>query len=80
MKISIRFLFFISKTHKKGEYPIRCRITYNKKRKDFASGLFIKPKFWNKNEQTAEPPTEENSKVVQKKVGKEMRKLMEKKL
>jgi len=28
---------------------------------NFASGLFIKPKFWNKNEQTAEPPTEENS-------------------
>lgn len=68
MKISIRFLLYISKTNKKGECPIRCRITYNKNRKDFATGLFIKPYLWNKNEQTAEPPNEENI-LINKQLG-----------
>jgi integrase/recombinase XerD len=60
-KINIIFLLTSARVNRLGKCSIRCRITYNKNRKDFASGLFIKPKLWNKNEQTAEPPNEENT-------------------
>jgi integrase len=39
--------------NKKGHCPIRCRITYFKKRKEFSTGLFINPDHWNSKKQTA---------------------------
>ncbi|MAM29590.1 MAG: integrase [Flavobacteriaceae bacterium] len=50
-KLSILFLFQKSKINRKGEGPIRCRLTYNKKRKVFSTGIFIKPDDWNKTNQ-----------------------------
>ena len=61
MKITIRFYIDKSKTNKKGKSVIKCRITYNKNRKEFSTGLFINPSFWYSKEQTAKPPNEENS-------------------
>ena len=43
-KINIRFLSVKIKQTRK-ECPIRCRITYNKNRKEFSTGLFINPDF-----------------------------------
>lgn len=56
-------LFYLQKnrTNKQGECPIRCRITFSKKRKEFATGLFINPDYWNSKKQKAFPETEENS-------------------
>ncbi len=31
--------------------PIKCRITLNKKRKEFSTGLFINPEEWNSKKQ-----------------------------
>ena len=60
MKLIIRYFVEKRKTNRKRHYPIICRITYNKQRKQFSTGVFIKPKLWNKDEQTAESPNEEN--------------------
>jgi len=47
--------------NKAGLAPLFCRLTYLDKRKQFATGLFIKPESWHNTKQIAEPPNEENS-------------------
>ena len=56
MNTLITFLLYKSKTNSKGQCPIRCRITFNKKRKEFSTGLFINPEQWNSKQQLVEPP------------------------
>ncbi len=58
----LKILFVISKSriNRKGVAPINCRITYNKKRKEFATGLFINPDYWNSKKQKAFPLSKEN--------------------
>ncbi|XJR90459.1 tyrosine-type recombinase/integrase [Elizabethkingia anophelis] len=41
--------------------PLVCRITYNYERKEFSSGLYISPKYWEAKKQLAKPPNEENN-------------------
>lgn len=60
MKMKILFLLYKSKLNRATKCPIRCRITYNETRKEFSTGLFINPKFWNSKHQKIEPPNEEN--------------------
>ncbi len=59
---SITTLFLLQKTriNKQGKCPIRCRITFNHKRKEFSSGLFIDPIRWNSKKQKAIPTGKEN--------------------
>jgi len=45
-KLSVLFYLNKSKINKKGTCPIYCRITLQKKRKQFSSGQFVEPKFW----------------------------------
>lgn len=56
-------LFFLQKnrTNKQNKCPIRCRITYYKKRKEFSTGFFINPEHWNSKEQLAKPPDKNNT-------------------
>jgi len=60
MKVNIRFVISKTKLNKQGKCPIRCRLTLNKKRKEFATGLFINPEVWDSKKQKAKPPTDEN--------------------
>ena len=60
-KLNITFLLIKSRLNKLGRCSILCRITYNKNRKEFSTGLFIIPSFWDRKRQKAEPPNEENS-------------------
>ena len=55
-------LFFLQKNrmNKKGQCPIRCRITYFKKRKEFSIGLFINPDYWDSKKQKATIPDNNN--------------------
>lgn len=39
------------KTNKAGLTPLRCRITYEKSRKQFSTGLFVNPDYWCKEKQ-----------------------------
>jgi hypothetical protein len=56
MKKTITFLLYKAKSNSKGHCPIRCRITFLKKRKEFSTGLFINPNNWNSKQQLVEPP------------------------
>jgi len=58
MKIKIRFYIDKTKTNKTGNCPINCRITYNKNRKEFSTGIFIKPEYWDSQHQITEPPND----------------------
>ncbi|MDT8413728.1 MAG: phage integrase SAM-like domain-containing protein, partial [Vicingaceae bacterium] len=58
-KIHIIFLLTSSRVNKLGKCSIRCRITYNKNRMEFSTGLFINPEFWDSKYQTAKPPNDE---------------------
>ncbi|MFD1616077.1 site-specific integrase [Gelatiniphilus marinus] len=55
MKLNILFLLYKSKINSKGKCPIRCRITYNKTRKEFSTGQFVNPKNWNSKQQLVKP-------------------------
>lgn len=59
-RLLILFLLQKVRQNKKGECPIRCRITYTKKRKEFSTGFFINPKEWNSKMQKAQPSNKEN--------------------
>src|SRR5690606_1767589 len=50
---SMKVLFYLNKakTNQMGVCPIYCRITYLKERKQFSTGQFVNPKFWNSKQQ-----------------------------
>lgn len=56
--MKILYLLYKSKTNKKGMCPIRCRITFNKIRKEFSTGLFINPNHWNSKFQLVDEDSE----------------------
>jgi integrase len=56
MKLNILFLLYKAKTNSTGKCPIRCRVTYNNKRKEFSTGQFIKPINWLSKQQDIKPP------------------------
>ena len=56
--ITILFLIQKSKLNNQGKCPIRCRLTLNQKRKEFSTGLFIKPKIWDSKSQLAKVSNE----------------------
>jgi hypothetical protein len=60
-KLSILFVAQKVKTNKKGLCPLRCRLTYMKKRKEFSTGIFINPNIWDNAKQKAFPPNNENA-------------------
>nr|WP_315231061.1 site-specific integrase [uncultured Flavobacterium sp.] len=45
-KITILFIIRANKTNQKGLCPLNCRITLNKERKQFTTGLFVNPVNW----------------------------------
>ena len=54
-KITILFVISSTKTNKKGLCPLNCRITVNKERKQFTTGLFLNPQYWNSKLQKVNP-------------------------
>lgn len=61
--LKILFLLDKVKSNKQGNAPIRCRLTFNGKRKIFSTGLFISPKLWHSKIQLAKPPNDENTQI-----------------
>jgi len=62
-KLSVRFILNVAKTNKKGTCPIKCRITYQKKRREFATGEFVIPNQWDSKQQKATPYSTENQQL-----------------
>ncbi len=63
MKLSILFLLRRNRTNEKGVCAIECRITLDKQRKPFSTGIFINPESWNASKQKAHPPNKGNNQV-----------------
>src|SRR5690554_4716709 len=61
--MKILFLIQNSKLNKRGTTPIRCRITINKSRKEFSTGIFVNSEYWSKEKQKVLEEAE-NSKTV----------------
>ena len=59
-KLAILFFLKRNKINRKGKCPIKCRITFSKNRKEFSTGIFINPDFWNSSKQKAFPENKEN--------------------
>jgi integrase/recombinase XerD len=55
-KLSVLFVLQKIKMNKKGQCPIKCRITFLKSRKEFSTGIFINPNYWDSGNQKALPP------------------------
>lgn len=62
-KINILFVINKGKLNKSNQCPLSCRITYEGKRKPFATGLFINPENWNAQKQKAFPPNTDNTQI-----------------
>ncbi len=50
------FLIQKARTNKRGLASIRTRITINKSRKEFSTGVFVRPEFWSKENQKVLDP------------------------
>lgn len=55
--MNLKILFYTSKRKSDNidNAVILCRLSYNKKRKQFSTGLFINPDYWNSKKQKVEP-------------------------
>ena len=62
-KINILFLIAKNRMNTSGKCAIKCRITYNKQRHEFSTGLFINPKNWSSAKQQAVPLNTENTQI-----------------
>ena len=60
-KLSVLFVLQKIKMNKKGQCPIKCRITFLKSRKEFSTGIFINPDYWDSGKQKGLPPNIENT-------------------
>lgn len=60
-KLSILFYLDKVKLNKKGQCPMKCRLTYLKARRQFSTGLFINPNYWRSKEQLAKPSDKQNN-------------------
>jgi len=60
-KLPVLFVIQKNKMNKKGLCPLRCRITFQKKRKIFSTGIFINPEIWDNTAQKAKPPNKQNN-------------------
>ena len=59
-KLTILFYIQRIRINKNGLCPLKCRITFYKKRKEFSTGLFINPDYWNSKKQKANIPNDNN--------------------
>ena len=51
LTLHIRFYIRQKDINTSGLAPIRCRLTYNKNRKDFSTGITVNPDYWNPKKQ-----------------------------
>ncbi len=50
-KLHIRFNLVTTRTNSKGFSSVKCRLTYNKNRKDFSTGISVNPDYWDPKKQ-----------------------------
>jgi integrase/recombinase XerD len=60
-KLSVLFFLKRNKINKMGKCPLICRITFLKTRKEFSTGIFIYPDYWDNGKQKASSPSADNA-------------------
>ncbi|WP_299061726.1 site-specific integrase [uncultured Polaribacter sp.] len=60
-KLAVLFFLQRNRINKMGKCPVRCRITFLKSRKEFSTGIFINPDYWDSGKQKALPDSKENT-------------------
>ena len=60
-KLNILFVLNKRRINKKGMCTILCRLTFRKQRKEFATGLFVNPDYWNSKKQKAFIPNDKEN-------------------
>ncbi|CAM1347391.1 Arm DNA-binding domain-containing protein [Tenacibaculum insulae] len=60
-KLSVLFYLDKMKLNKKNQCPVKCRLTFLKTRRQFSTGLFVNPDYWNSKQQLAKPPNKQNN-------------------
>lgn len=50
-KLSVLFYLFKAKANSRGLSPLTCRITFNKKRKEFSTGYYVAESDWDASTQ-----------------------------
>ena len=66
-KLRILFVIALNRIKKNNQAPIFCRITYNQKRKQFATGISLYPKDWDRKKQIVNA-SDSNSKEINTKL------------
>lgn len=61
----MKILFYIRRAKKNANNlcPLTCRITYEFQRKEFSTGIFMNPDYWNASKQKANPPNKVNKQI-----------------
>lgn len=61
----MKILFYIRRAKKNANNlcPLTCRITYEFQRKEFSTGIFMNPDYWNASQQKAHPPNKVNKQI-----------------
>lgn len=61
----MKILFYIrrAKINANNLCPLTCRITNENQRKEFSTGIFINPEYWNASKQKAHPPNKGNTQI-----------------
>lgn len=61
----MKVLFYIrkSKINANSLCPLTCRITIENERKEFSTGIFLNPKYWQASKQKAHPPNKGNTQI-----------------
>ncbi len=60
-RLKILYVIYKSRKRKDNKAPITCRITYLNKRKEFTTGFYINPDYWDSKNQLVEPPEIEHN-------------------
>ena len=68
-KLAVLFFLQRNRINRIGKCPIRCRITFIKTRKEFSTGIFINPLYWDSGKQKALPSNKENNLLNNKSSG-----------
>ncbi|TXD46039.1 site-specific integrase [Polaribacter sp. IC073] len=67
-KLAVLFFLQRNRINKKGKCPIRCRVTFLKSRKEFSTGIFINPDYWDSGKQLAIPPSNKENIILNNKL------------
>lgn len=61
----MKILFYIrrAKINANNQCPLTCRITNELERKEFSTGIFMNPDYWNATKQKAHPPNKGNTQI-----------------